>query len=168
MLEPERTITFRVAWIDDSGISRVNRYVNFMGGVFFLIIIPALQKCLHSSWIYCQKWWPMDCSLFTSSIVYQQGISCAVFIWAGAVWRWAGVQLQVCSCPPFQAYPISAMSHIPCTHIIEHRRIEFKCLHLSFNRLWIALIPSLLTSSLLFVLQGQHVVHEIRRLRYNL
>eukprot|EP00596_Hydrurales_sp_CCMP1899_P002281 CAMPEP_0119051166 /NCGR_PEP_ID=MMETSP1177-20130426/72871_1 /TAXON_ID=2985 /ORGANISM="Ochromonas sp, Strain CCMP1899" /LENGTH=505 /DNA_ID=CAMNT_0007030283 /DNA_START=119 /DNA_END=1636 /DNA_ORIENTATION=- len=25
MLEPERTITFRVAWIDDSGISRVNR-----------------------------------------------------------------------------------------------------------------------------------------------
>jgi glutamate dehydrogenase (NADP+) len=25
MLEPERTITFRVAWIDDSGVSRVNR-----------------------------------------------------------------------------------------------------------------------------------------------
>lgn len=25
LLEPERTITFRVAWIDDSGISRVNR-----------------------------------------------------------------------------------------------------------------------------------------------
>ena len=25
LLEPERTITFRVAWIDDSGVSRVNR-----------------------------------------------------------------------------------------------------------------------------------------------
>jgi glutamate dehydrogenase (NADP+) len=25
LLEPERTITFRVAWIDDAGISRVNR-----------------------------------------------------------------------------------------------------------------------------------------------
>ena len=25
MLEPERTITFRVPWIDDNGISRVNR-----------------------------------------------------------------------------------------------------------------------------------------------
>ena len=25
LLEPERTITFRVAWLDDAGISRVNR-----------------------------------------------------------------------------------------------------------------------------------------------
>lgn len=25
LLEPERSITFRVAWLDDSGVSRVNR-----------------------------------------------------------------------------------------------------------------------------------------------